>query len=112
MPRTKNDGKGKTGGRQKGVPNKVTTTIREYISELIDDNRKQIKKDLRALEPKERLQILERLMAYVTPKVQAVDISAELSPAPSLQRPPCEMTTEELEAELQALKLGKYSDGE
>ena len=51
-------------------------------------------------------------MAYVTPKVQAVDISAELSPAPSLQRPPCEMTTEELEAELQALKLGKYSDGE
>lgn len=57
----------------KGTPNKVTTTIREFIAEIIDDNREQIKKDLRALEPKERLQILERLMAYVTPKVQAVD---------------------------------------
>ena len=112
MPRTKNDGKGKTGGRQKGVPNKVTTTLREYISELINDHREQIKKDLRALEPKERLQILERLMSYVTPKVQAVDISAEISPAPPLQRPPCEMTTEELEAEIRALKLGKEYGGE
>lgn len=67
--------KGKTNnpnGRPKGTPNKITQEIREWISTVIDKNRKQMVKDLKALEPKERLQILEKLMQYVIPKQQAV----------------------------------------
>ena len=72
MARQKNDGKGRIGGRQSGTPNKVTSSVKEWLSTLIDKNRKQIEKDIKQLESKERLQILEKLMQYVVPKQQAV----------------------------------------
>lgn len=72
MTRQTNDGRGRLGGRQKGTPNKVTANAKEWLSKLIDKNRRQMERDLKALEPKERLQILERLMQYVVPKQQAV----------------------------------------
>ena len=72
MARQKNDGRGRLGGRQKGTPNKVTADIREWLTDLINKNRKQMEKDLKALEPRERLQVLEKLMQYAIPKQQAV----------------------------------------
>lgn len=73
MAREKNDGKGRLGGRTKGTPNKVTSTVKEWLAELIDKNRKQMEKDIKQLEPRERLQVLEKLMPYVIPKQQAVN---------------------------------------
>lgn len=69
----------KTGGRKLGTPNKVTSSVKEWLSRLIDKNRKQIERDLKQLEPKERLQVIEKLMQYVIPKQQAVsaDVSME-----------------------------------
>lgn len=61
-------------GRPKGKPNKVTKNLREFIADLIDGQRAQIVQDLQALEPKERLQILEKLTQYVIPKRQAQQI--------------------------------------
>lgn len=58
----------KTGGRKAGTPNKTTATLKEFVTLIIDENRSQIKKDLKVLEPKERLQILVKLMAFVLPK--------------------------------------------
>lgn len=68
--------KGHTGnphGRPKGSPNKVTTSMRVWLSELIDGNRKQIEMDLKALEPKDRLTMLERFMQYTLPKMQSIE---------------------------------------
>ena len=72
MGRTKGDGKGRLGGRQKGTPNKVTGDVKEWICDIINKNRKQMEKDLKQLEPLERVKMLEKLMAYVIPKQQAV----------------------------------------
>lgn len=78
MARQKNDGKGRLGGRQKGTPNKVTASVKDWLSGLIDKNRKQIEKDIKQLEPKERLQVLEKLMQYVIPKQQAVNADVNI----------------------------------
>lgn len=72
MARAKNDGRGRIGGRQKGTPNRVTATAREWLSDLIDKNRKQMERDIKTLEPRERLQVMEKFMSYVIPKQQAV----------------------------------------
>lgn len=72
MARQKNDGKGRMGGRQKGTPNKVTANVRDWLSELINKNRNQIESDLKRLDPKDRLQVLEKLLQYVLPKQQSV----------------------------------------
>lgn len=65
----------KTGGRQKGTPNKTTLNTRSWLNNLIEENKTQIENDLKTLEPKERLQILEKFMQYTTPKMQSVEAS-------------------------------------
>lgn len=66
--REKNDGRGRFGGRQKGTPNKVTATVREWIAKVLDDNRGRFEQDLLSLPPRDRLLVMERLLEYVTPK--------------------------------------------
>ena len=62
----------KFGGRKKGTPNKVTKEIRSVLKDLIYYELDQIEKQLNQLEPKERLEILIKLMAYALPKVEGV----------------------------------------
>ncbi|TXG36985.1 hypothetical protein [Seonamhaeicola maritimus] len=69
----------KTGGRKKGTPNKVTSNIREWLEKLINKNRLQIERDIKALEPKERLQILEKFMQYTIPKMQSVQTTVDFT---------------------------------
>ena len=67
MARQKNDGRGRLGGREKGTPNKVTGTLKNWITDLINSNRLQMEKDLKKLAPKDRLIFFEKLMQYVIP---------------------------------------------
>ena len=78
MARQKKDGKGRLGGRAKGTPNKVTGTVKDWLTRLIDKNRSQIEQDLKELEPKERVQILEKFMQYVIPKMQGYTIEEQI----------------------------------
>ncbi len=66
----------KTGGRQKGTPNKTTSEMKESISKLIasyqDSGR--MSEDLMAIEdPRERLTTACKLMEFVMPKMRSVD---------------------------------------
>lgn len=71
MGRKKDDGKGRLGGRTAGTPNKVTGTVKEWIATIIDGNRGQFEKDLKALEAGERVRVISNLLQYVTPKMQS-----------------------------------------
>ena len=57
----------KSGGRQKGTPNKVTKDVRECIRTFIEYNIPTLQEDFNQLEAKERILIIERLLKYVIP---------------------------------------------
>ena len=61
----------KTGGRPKGTPNNVTADLRAKINEIVDKQVDNIEHDLQSLEPMQRLQIVEKLISYCVPKLQA-----------------------------------------
>ena len=90
----------KTGGRTKGTPNKTTRTIRECLAEATSDyyNSDNFLKDLAALEPKERVMIMERLTQYVAPKMQSTTIDATVE------------TRKTIEEKLLALSSDESSD--
>jgi len=67
---SRNKGTQKTGGRQSGTPNRVTSDLRTCIKQLVTDNFEQIKTDFAELEPKDRLIIFERLLQYLIPKIK------------------------------------------
>ncbi len=67
----------KTGGRAKGTPNKVTTEIREFYKELIENNLEQLESDLIELTPKERIEVLIKLSEYVIPKLNKVESNVD-----------------------------------
>lgn len=71
----------KSGGRQKGTPNKITKSVRNVLEKVISRNARHIQRDLDALDPKDRLTILEKFMQYVVPKQSAIKAEiTDLSP--------------------------------
>ena len=65
-------------GRPKGKPNKSTRELRDVIQCIIEKNLPQMARDLKALSPKDRLDILVKLMAYVAPKMQTVEAEMKI----------------------------------
>ena len=78
MARSKNDGRGRIGGRAKGTPNKITTNTREWLVILLQKQRKQIEKDLKNLTSEKRVQLFERLLQYIIPKQQTMSVDVDL----------------------------------
>lgn len=89
--------KGKTNnphGRPKGSKNRDNKKLREFIEEIVND-RTQIQKDLKALEPLERLQIIEKLMGYVLPKLRSVENKIDFA----------QLTDEQIDLIIKEIKL-------
>ena len=63
----------KTGGRTMGTPNKTTTEIREHYQNLIAENLEQLNKDLKELEPLQRLKMIIELSKFVVPTLKAIE---------------------------------------
>ena len=70
----------KTGGRQKGTPNKITSDTKTAIADLLQKyaTSGDMEKDSKAIKSaKDRLYVAEKFAQYIIPKQQA--ISAEIS---------------------------------
>ena len=72
-------------GRPKGVPNKITLNLRQWISKFLDDNREQLLKDWEQLEPKERIVLFEKLLKYTIPTLASVQVESEYERLPEDQ---------------------------
>ena len=66
----------KTGGRQKGTQNKVTTVTKEILSDMLGDYQESglMTADFLALEPKDRIQCAEKMRQYILPKMQSTSV--------------------------------------
>ena len=67
----------KFGGREKGTPNKLTKELRSALKDVLYDEIERLPHRLDALETKDRLELLVKLMPYVFPKVQSVSQSLD-----------------------------------
>lgn len=71
-------GKSKTGGREKGVVNKTTLTIKEKFAQLLEGYSIELMtKDLKSVEPAERLRIVTGLAEFIVPKLQRSEVKNE-----------------------------------
>jgi hypothetical protein len=61
-------------GRPMGVPNKVTANLKDRVNLLIENNFDKLQSDLDTIEPKDRLNIMLKLMEYVLPKQKETKI--------------------------------------
>ena len=61
----------KHGGREKGTPNKLTKELRSVLKEVIYNELENIEERLDELEPKQRLELVVKLMPYVFPKMES-----------------------------------------
>ena len=66
----------KYGGRQKGTPNKLTKELRSVLKDILYQELEQIQEHLETLNPKERVELLIKLMPYALPKVTSVSYTA------------------------------------
>lgn len=57
----------KTGGRKAGTVNRSTDELRNLLQAFIDTNIETLQADYEALEPKDRLNFIERLLKHVLP---------------------------------------------
>lgn len=67
----------KTGGRQKGTPNKITAKIRQKLSDIVSNEIKNIPEYLNQIEsPEIKLKLIIQMLPYLIPKQR--EISAEI----------------------------------
>lgn len=66
-----NTGK-KFGGRQKGTPNRMTKELRSVLKDILFEEIEELQDRLDNLNPKERVELIIKLMPYALPKVTSV----------------------------------------
>lgn len=62
----------KTGGRQAGTPNRLTTEVRQTLKDIFSNELEAVPAHLKTLTPQARIDFLIKIAPYVLPKVEAV----------------------------------------
>ena len=61
----------KYGGRQKGTPNRMTKELRVLLKDIIYQELEEVQESFSLLEPKQRIELIIKLMPYILPKVNS-----------------------------------------
>ncbi len=69
----------KTGGRQKGTPNKTTTEIKELIAQFVGNNLEDIQDNYNQLEPEKKLHFFEKILKFVLPQQKEINQMIDVS---------------------------------
>ena len=67
-----NTGK-KFGGREAGTPNKLTKELRSALKNILHQEIELLPEHFNKLEPKDRLELLIKLLPFALPKIEAVN---------------------------------------
>ena len=67
----------KFGGREKSTPNKLTRELRAVLKDLIHEELETLQERMDHLDPKERLEVLVKLLPYVLPKVSPTSYTTD-----------------------------------
>ena len=62
----------KFGGRKKGTPNRLTKELRTILKNVLYNELDNIEELLDSLEPKERLELVIKLIPFILPKVDKI----------------------------------------
>ena len=68
----------KTGGRKRGVPNKITSLVRESLSKYVQDILNTI--DINKLEDSDKIKLALGVMQYIIPKQKAIQDLKSIEP--------------------------------
>jgi len=103
----------KTGGRQQGSQNKISGGLKQWLSNIIEDNKTQFEDNLKKLEPEKHVQIIEKLLAFIVAKPQNLDIQIEYRELERLLERTPEQYIEKMTARLIELNtLNSYNNEE
>ena len=64
-------------GRPPGTPNKVTGELRDKLNAIVESELTLVPQLLEKLEPKERLELVLKMLAFVLPKLRAIEHSGQ-----------------------------------
>lgn len=87
----------KTGGRQKGTPNRVTADMRQAMSALAEGNVQRVQEwldEVAGTDPARAVELFLRLLEFVLPKLRAISVGAHADVPQSVRQ----MSIAELEA--------------
>jgi hypothetical protein len=68
----------KTGGRKEGTPNKATIEMRSILKTALSEQIKELPKLIEGLSPKEKADIIIKLLPYIVPKLNPIEESMQV----------------------------------
>jgi hypothetical protein len=72
--------KNKTGGRQKGTPNKTTSELKELFRTFLTENHNQFVEDFKNLEPNYRVKYYLDVSKHIIPAAKEIEIIDDMKP--------------------------------
>lgn len=68
----------KTGGRKANTPNRINAETKAVIQNLVNDEVQKIPDLLDSLKPKDRIELVIKMLAFIMPKQSKIELEADI----------------------------------